>query len=190
MLLTSTQCNRHGDLPHTATHEAGHATAAVLLDIEFSHVMIAPSADTQAAIRMHGEAAAGGIVMLTDQPTEWVAPREVDALTFLMAGSVAETMLLGHHLAAGFRGDLWMFRVGTRRLAPMHRSEIGILNDGRARAHELLTENVDAVRRVRDLLSSHVPRDDSGRFLVFDAPLIIPYHDVRDAVLSSDERTV
>lgn len=99
-------CPSHGWLRHVGVHEAGHAVVALALGFEFIELSITPGQQLIDQITGGAPGIAGGVLMHTNQPTEWVGPRPDDALVYLLAGSVAERRALGHHLDGRSRGDL------------------------------------------------------------------------------------
>lgn len=183
MVLDPLTCINHGYLRHVATHEGGHAAAAVILGFEFVNVTIAPPAQTLRGMLGGKAVEAGGVLMPTERPIEWVGPRPDDALAYVLAGSLSEELLLGHFLPKGFVGDLDIWRRGTRRFEGMPQEEMPMLLAGKARAGRLVADNRAAIERVRDLLIARVQADSHVNPGEFSEPVVVTYAEARAAVV-------
>lgn len=181
--LDALTCNQHGWLSHFAAHEAGHATAAVLLGFEFVEVSIAPGSETYRAM-MYAESVVGaGVLMATNAPSEWVAPRPDDALVYLLAGSLTERAFFDHFLPGGYTGDVEMWLRGIGKMSGLAEDEArDVLIPAQKRATALINENRGAVVRVFETLVGAVPTDGVGRHLGFTHPLVVPYDKIRVVV--------
>ena len=114
-LLDISTWTEHGWFAHVGIHEAGHAMVAVVLEFDFVDVSINPGQDTLTQMSPGVKVEAGGRRLTTDQPSDWVGPRPDDALAILLAGSLSEDELLGHHIAEGHSRDFEIWRWGTGR---------------------------------------------------------------------------
>lgn len=99
-------CGRHGVLPHVVVHEAAHAVAAARHGIRFAEVRVRPPGGWVAHSGGHR---AGGVVMGADDPLAWVRADPAAAFLFVMAGSAAEFVVLGHHMPRSWLGDLTLW---------------------------------------------------------------------------------
>lgn len=177
-------CSEHGWLGHVGIHESGHATAGVLLGFEFKELKVYPGRKSieQTALG-GGSAALGGVVLLTDDPTEWVATRSDDALVYLLAGSLSEHEFWGHWLPDGYVGDMRIWRIGTGRTGAQDPDEVRVLTGPAVkRTAGFVTEHRDAILRVYKRLVGQVPHEGNQHF-DFYQPLTLSYDEVRAAVL-------
>lgn len=185
MNLDSLTCPDHGWLGHFGIHEAGHAVAAVVLGFDFVELSIAPGHDVYRSMVLGQTVIGAGLLMPTDNPAEWVGSREDDALTFVLAGSLAEREMFQHFLSGGYGGDLDMWRRGTGRFDAQTEELKPILAAGVSRATALVRENRPAILRVYKLVIDQVPSDGHGGHLGFDEPLTLTYEAIRAAALSA-----
>ena len=183
MNLDALTCIDHGWLCHFGIHEAGHAVAAIVLGFEFVELSIMPGHEVYRSMVLGESVVGAGILMPTDRPAEWVGPRPDDALTMLLAGSLAERDILSHFLNGGYAGDMDMWRRGTGRFEAQTAELKPILDAGIASATELIRENRAAILRVYQLVVDRVPSDGHGGHLGFDESLTLTYDEVRAAVL-------
>ncbi|MPY11177.1 hypothetical protein [Arthrobacter bussei] len=182
MSLDQMTCPEHGWFGHFGIHEAGHATAAILLDFKFVEVSINPGHDVYRQM-MLGEEVVGAGVLMPGEPVEWVAPRPEDALVYLLAGSLAEAELCGHYLPGGYEGDLKIWRLGSGRSEAQTDEVRPVLREGIERAQTLLSENRSALLRVYGMMVQRVPND--GRMHTgFDEPLLLSHDEVHSAVIA------
>jgi hypothetical protein len=113
-------CPDHGGLGHVFVHEAAHVVAAVQRRIRFIEVRVLSPDDW---VAMHGgDRMSGGVWMSDPDPTNWVPKDPVAALEFLIAGSLAERAVYGHHLDASYAGDVavWLRGVGLATSRSRH----------------------------------------------------------------------
>ena len=185
MNLDALICPTHGWLRHFGIHEAGHAVAAIVLGFEFLELSIMPGEDLVRSMMLREAAVGAGVVMPTDQPSEWVGPRPDDALTMLLAGSLAEVEVLKHFLPGGHAGDVVMWRRGAGRIQAPPDELKPLLLAGVARATELARQNRALIARVYELVLDRLPSDGRGGHLGFDEPLILTYAEVRAVVLDA-----
>lgn len=181
-------CQQHGWLGHLGIHEAGHATAAILLDFEFVEVFIKPGNHIYEQMVLGKQIVGAGVQMPTEQPAEWVGPRPEDALVYLLAGSISEKELSGHWLPGGYQGDIEMWRRGTGRSEGQNKEQVEelkpLMKEGIERAQKLVGENRAAILRVYGLMLERVP-NNGHHHTGFDEPLILSYDEVRAAVLAT-----
>lgn len=99
-------CDEHGLLAHIFVHEAAHAVAAVRHGIRFTEVRVR---QPDAWVAHSGGRRAGGVVMGTEDPLGWVRADPAGAFQFVMAGSTAEFVVLGHYMPRSWLGDLTLW---------------------------------------------------------------------------------
>ena len=185
MNLDSLTCSTHGWLGHFGIHEAGHAVAAIVLGFDFVELSITPGHDVYRAMVLGQSVIGAGLLMAADQPAEWIGPRHDDALTFMLAGSLAEREILQDFLPGGYEGDLAVWRRGTGRFGAQTQELKPALAAGVSRATVLVRENRDAIVRVYKLIIDRVPTDGHGVHLGFDEPLILSSEAIRAAALNA-----
>ena len=177
-----TTCTEHDYLAHVGFHEAGHATAAILLGIDFVDVTINPGPSDFGPPNPGDLVEAGGVRMTTDQPVDWVGPRPVDAMVFLLAGSLAENHFLGHHLEGGWTRDFEIWRIGSGRTGAADGASVApIIRNGTADARALVAENQSAIHRVYALLVGRAANDLRGT-VSFNAAITLTRDEVQGAV--------
>lgn len=167
-------CTSHGDLAHVAVHEAAHAVFAIDLGIEFKELTISPPSKWLPAVLTGGAVEAGGVVMTSEWPRDWVGPNPEAALEFLLAGALGERQILGHELPRGFEGDVDQFKrgMGVSAFTP----------------EEITRWMPPAVQRVRDRMPDLEPKirhlSDEIRRRLRDEPgeLTISYLEVIEIV--------
>lgn len=184
MNLDALTCPVHGWLGHFGIHESGHAVAAILLDFEFVALSILPGQDVHRSMMLGESVIGAGVLMPTNKPAEWVGPRPDEALTMLLAGSLAEQEVWKHSLPGGYAGDMDMWRRGTERTDAQTKELKPVLTSGVARATELVRTNRAAIIRVHMLILDRVKRDGRGGHLGFDEPLVLTYEEIRSAVIN------
>lgn len=179
-------CSEHGWLGHVGIHESGHATAGVLLGFEFKELTVYPGRKSIEQMALGGGSAAlGGVVLLTDDPAEWVAPRQEDAFVYLLAGSLSEREFWGHWLTDGYVGDMRIWRIGTGRTGAQDPDELRALTGPAVeQTAAFVKEHSAAILRVYKRLVEQVPHEGDQHF-DFDEPLTLSYDDVRAAVLGA-----
>jgi len=178
-------CIEHGWFAHVGIHEAGHATAAIVLDFDFIDVSINASKNVFFQMAPGASVEAGGLRMPTDKPAAWVGPRPDDALVLLLAGCLAERELLQHHVKEGYSEDLAIWRRGTGREGVNDRDEVSqMLGPATATAQDLVAEHREAIRRVYALFVELAPKNAQG-VLPFDDALVLRKNVVRAAVLQN-----
>jgi hypothetical protein len=179
MFLKTDSCGKHAWLAHAAAHEAGHATAALVLGFEFIEVKIPREHIARAKLADAGIVVAGGVQM-HGLPDTWVPGREEDALAYFAAGSRSESMLLGDNLASGLKGDLdqWLFGIGRPSGLPEEESE-PIPKRAFEHVEALLVEHRPALRRIaRGLYAPLLPgAKDSA--LGPDEPFVLSHDELR-----------
>ncbi|KIP88156.1 hypothetical protein RU09_15175 [Microbacterium sp. MEJ108Y] len=179
MFLKSDSCGKHAWLAHVAAHEAGHATAALVLGFEFVEVQIPREHVARANLADAGIVVAGGVQM-QGLPDTWVPGREEDALSYFAAGSRSELMLLGDNLASGLKGDLdqWLLGIGRPSGMPMEESR-PVEKRAFQRVEALLVEHRPALRRIaRGLYAPLLPGAKISA-LGPDEPLVLSYDELR-----------
>lgn len=188
MSLDNLVCPLHGWLGHSGIHEAGHATAGILLNFEFVELVINPGHEVYEQLVLGNPSVAAYIQMATNQPAEWIGPRPEDALVYLLAGFLAEKKITGHHLPAGYQGDINMWRRGTGRTEAPTSVQVEEMNlvllPSLERAQKLVDENIAAICRVYGLVTALVP-NDGKQHQGFEEPLVISYDEIRAAVLAT-----
>lgn len=109
-------CVEHGLLAHIFVHEAAHAVAAVRHGIRFAEVRVRPPGTW---VPHSGGRRAGGVVMGGDDPLGWVRADPAGAFLFVMAGSAAEFVALGHYMPRSWLGDLTLWCRGGGAPEPL-----------------------------------------------------------------------
>jgi len=64
--------------------------------------------------------------MLSDKSSDWVVPQPVEALEFVLAGTLAEEHFFGHALPGGQDGDLRVWRIGFSATDVFNLSELEV----------------------------------------------------------------
>jgi len=186
MSLDSVMCAKHGWLSHAAMHESGHATMAVLLGFEFVDVTIHPPQTTLHALGS-GKAEVGGVLMPSDNPRDWFADRDEDALMYALAGSLAERQEWGDIVAGGWERDFELWRIGTRHTDGMSPEMFRpLMHSAQERAEGLLRENRSALLRVYKGLAASVVMDGVNTHAGFSEPLSLDSAQVRMLVEGRD----
>ncbi|HST47093.1 hypothetical protein [Jatrophihabitans sp.] len=111
-------------MTHVFIHEAAHAVAALDRHIPFNGVFIQ---DLAGWVRWNATGLMLGGVQISSDPAIWLLPDPVAALEFVLAGSAAESVVLGHILEGSYVGDVEVWRRGmgeTGRLSPSRLDEL------------------------------------------------------------------
>lgn len=179
-------CAKHGWLSHAAMHESGHATMAVLLGFEFVHVTIHPPQATLHALGS-GKAEVGGVLMPSDNPRDWFADRDEDALMYALAGSLAERQEWGDLVTGGWERDFELWRIGSGRTDGMSPATFRpLMHSAQERTEALLRENRSALLRVYKGLVASVVMDGANTHSGFSEPLTLDSAQVRMLVEGRD----
>lgn len=159
--LVDEVCPEHGFLAHVFVHEAAHAVAAVQLGIRFVEVrVLAPAA----WVAYQGGRRAGGVVMTRNDPVEWVSIDLAGSFQFVMAGSVAEFVILGHYMPRSWLSDIELWCRGAGATEPLPKAGIdstvsrllGIpMSHAISNAVQWADENMPAIRSVAAALAGN-----------------------------------
>jgi len=186
MPFDSMMCEQHGWLSHAAMHEAGHAMMAVLLGFDFVEVTIHPPQRTLHALRS-GKAEVGGVHMPTDNPKDWFAGRDEDALAYALAGSLAERQEWDDIVKGGWERDFELWRIGTGHTEGMTPEAFRpLMKSAQERTERLLRENRAALLRIYKRLVASVVVDGSNTHAGFDEALTVDAAQVRMLVEGRD----
>jgi hypothetical protein len=136
-------------LAHPAVHEASHAVAAIQRGIEITEVrVVAP--DAKAWL---GGVRFAGRVIASHERNDWVHADPLAALEYLLAGSAAESELLGHSLPGSGDSDIRAWRKSAGFIEASQIREIeqflgSDLDSTLESTHDWVTANAAAIRRV------------------------------------------
>ncbi|GAA3526461.1 hypothetical protein AFL01nite_04850 [Aeromicrobium flavum] len=109
-------CPDHGGyLSHAFIHEAAHAIVAIDRGLPFVRITVGTPESFDPVSQ--GFELAGGL-SVPEPISEWIQPEPIAAFEMIIAGKVAEEAFLGHHLEAGWHGDLALWCRGMEMENP------------------------------------------------------------------------
>lgn len=156
-------------------HEAGHAAFAIRRGVPFVDVRVYPPSQVNEQFRVDGQAQAGGLRLVDENPTEWMPKCPEDALDVLLAGALAERFYLDCFLDCSYEGDMDLWKRGMRSDA----AELGSLfiASSSARVWTEMSRCGAAIQSIvlafQDQLKAQI---DGGSN--FDEPLVLTSNDV------------
>ncbi|MFJ4228424.1 hypothetical protein ACIPYV_12760 [Paenarthrobacter nicotinovorans] len=100
------------EMHHVMLHEAAHAVFAIRRGVPFVELTVLPPKFVNRQLLENGQAHAGWLQPINDDPAQWIPQVAEEALDMLVAGALAERFFFDCYLEKSYLGDMQLWSAG------------------------------------------------------------------------------